>query len=142
MQGSGFTSLAAALALTSALMIAGPAGAQEQQDFRALFFNRLDQDKNGFVSLEDLQRIAAKEYKRIDANKNNTLSLDEYTFGIPSERQDAIDFYTARFQRADFNQDGAVDFNEDQAFYIDFVARADVDKDGLVSKQEFLAATQ
>ncbi|WP_374373449.1 EF-hand domain-containing protein [Dongia sp.] len=125
--------------LTSALLAAS-ATAQDKPDFRALYFNRLDQNKDGLVSLEDLQRIAAKEFRRVDDNKSSTLSLDEYIFGIPSERQDAIDFFTARFERSDFNNDGQVDFNEDQAYCLDLVARADVNKDGMVSKEEFLAA--
>jgi len=129
-------------ALVLALVVLGPgaaAVAQEQADFRALFFNRLDQDKDGFLLLEDLQRIAAKEFRRIDADGDGTLSLDEYVYGIPSSRQDAIDFFTARFQRSDFNRDGKVDFNEDQAYSVDFVARADADRDGRVSRAEFIA---
>jgi Ca2+-binding EF-hand superfamily protein len=131
---------AACGAILASTFTAATASAQEQPDFRALYFNRLDQNKDGLVSLEDLQRIAAKEFRRIDDDKNGTLSLDEYIFGIPSERQDAIEFFTARFERSDFNDDGQVDFNEDQAYCLDLVARADVNKDGMVSKEEFLAA--
>lgn len=130
----------AGLALAFHLGAAWAAGAQDKPDFRALFFNRLDQNKDGAVTQEDLQRIAAKEFRRVDDDKNGGLSLDEFVFGIPDERQDVIDFFTERFRRSDFNQDGQVDFNEDQAYWIDLVARADVNKDGLVTKEEFLAA--
>ncbi|MBV5325535.1 MAG: EF-hand domain-containing protein [Rhodospirillaceae bacterium] len=51
-----------------------------------------------------------------------------------------MDFFTARFQRSDYNGDGKVDFNEDQAYCIDLVSLADSNKDGIVSKDEFLAA--
>lgn len=129
------------LAALMATIVAGTAVAQNSPDFRAMYFNRLDQKKTGGFTLQDLQRISAKEFKRIDDNKDGGLSLDEYTFGIPSSRQDAIDFFTARFQRSDYNGDGKVDFNEDQAYCIDLVTIADTNKDGLVSKDEFLAAS-
>lgn len=129
------------LAALVATIVAGTAEAQNSPDFRAMYFNRLDQKKTGGFALQDLQRISAKEFKRIDDNKDGGLSLDEYTFGIPSSRQDAIDFFTTRFQRSDYNGDGKVDFNEDQAYCIDLVTIADTNKDGLVTKDEFLAAS-
>jgi len=129
------------LAVLVATIAAGTAVAQDAPDFRAMYFNRLDQKKTGGFTLQDLQRISAKEFKRIDDNKDGGLSLDEYTFGIPTSRQDAISFFTARFQRSDYNGDGKVDFNEDQAYCIDLVSTADSNKDGIVSKDEFLAAS-
>ena len=115
--------------------------AQDTPDFRALYFNRLDQKKSGGFTLQDLQRIFAKEFKRIDDNKNGGLSLDEYIYGIPTSRQDAITFFTARFQRSDYNGDGKVDFNEDQAYCLDLMASGDSNKDGIVTKDEFLAVS-
>lgn len=108
-------------------------------DFRAAYFNRLDQRKTGGFTLQDLQRISAKEFKRIDDNKDGTLSLDEYTYGIPTSRQDAISFFTTRFKSSDYNIDNKVDFTEDQAYCIDLVNRADSNKDGIVTRDEFLS---
>jgi Ca2+-binding EF-hand superfamily protein len=127
------------LGLLAVLLSAGVAFAQSAPDFRGAYFNRLDQRKTGGFTLADLQRISAKEFKRIDDNKDGGLSLEEYTFGIPSERQDAIDFFTARFQRSDYNGDGKVDFTEDQAYCVDLVTEADTNKDGIVSRDEFMA---
>nr|WP_298684470.1 hypothetical protein [uncultured Dongia sp.] len=129
------------LAILAVATTAGPALSQSAPDFRAAYFNRLDQKKTGGFTLQDLQRISAKEFKRIDDNKDGGLSLDEYTYGIPSSRQDAVDFFTARFQKSDYNDDAKVDFNEDQAYCIDLVTLADGNKDGIVTKEEFLAAT-
>src|SRR5689334_20063403 len=128
------------LIVLATLIAATPAFAQSAPDFRAAYFNRLDQKKAGGFTLADLQRISGKEFKRIDDNKDGGLSLDEYTYGIPPARQDAIDFFTQRFQRSDYNGDGKVDFNEDQAYCVDLVNAADVNKDGIVTKDEFLAA--
>ena len=132
------------LVLTALLLAAQaflPAHALAQSpDFRAAYFNRLDQRKTGGFTLQDLQRISAKEFKRIDDNKDGGLSLEEYTYGIPASRQDAIDFFTARFKASDYNGDGKVDFTEDQAYCVDLVNRADLNKDGIVTRDEFLAA--
>jgi hypothetical protein len=129
------------LAVLAAAITAEPVFAQTAPDFRAAYFNRLDQKKTGGFTLQDLQRISAKEFKRIDDNKDGGLSLEEYTYGIPSSRQDAIDFFTTRFQKSDYNGDAKVDFNEDQAYCIDLVTLADSNKDGVVTKEEFLTAT-
>lgn len=132
-------SILCSLSVLTAIAAAPLSAAVAQSDFRSLYFKRLDQNKDGIVLLEDLQRIAAKEFRRTDENKDGAVTLDEYIFGIPSDRQDAIDFFTARFQRSDFNGDGKVDFNEDQSYCIDFVSRADANKDGGVTLDEFLA---
>ena len=128
-------------AALAAVISASAVQAQDVSDFRALYFNRLDQKKSGGFTLQDLQRIFAKEFKRIDDNKNGGLSLDEYIYGIPTSRQDAITFFTARFQRSDYNGDGKVDFNEDQAYCLDLMASGDSNKDGIVTKDEFLAVS-
>ena len=128
------------LALLALLLASGAAFAQNAPDFRAAYFNRLDQRKTGGFTLADLQRISGKEFKRIDDNKDGGLSLEEYTYGIPPERQDAIDFFTVRFERSDYNGDGKVDFTEDQAYCVDLVTQADANKDGIVSRDEFLSA--
>lgn len=129
------------LALLALSLTAGVALAQTAPDFRAAYFNRLDQRKTGGFTLQDLQRISAKEFKRIDDNKDGGLSLEEYTYGIPPTRQDAIDFFTARFQRSDYDSDGKVDFNEDQAYCVDLVTQADANKDGIVQRDEFMSVT-
>lgn len=129
------------LAMCLATLAAGAVQAQAAGDFRTAYFNRLDQKKTGGFTLADLQRISAKEFKRIDDDKDGGLSPEEYTFGIPPSRQDAIDFFTARFKRSDYNGDGKVDFTEDQAYCVDLVTTADTNKDGVVTKDEFLAAT-
>ncbi len=112
----------------------------QSPDFRGAYFNRLDQRKTGGFTLQDLQRISAKEFKRIDDNKDGTLSLEEYTYGIPTSRQDAINFFTTRFKSSDYNTDNKVDFTEDQAYCVDLVNRADSNKDSIVTRDEFLSA--
>src|SRR5215204_1821819 len=65
------------------------------------YFDRLDQKKQGFFTLADMQRIEGKAFKRIDLDKDGELTLSEFTDGIPSDRQDIIDRFTRRFELAD-----------------------------------------
>jgi Ca2+-binding EF-hand superfamily protein len=104
------------------------------------YFERLDQKKQGFFTLADMQRIEAKTFKRIDDNKDGELTLSEYNFGIPDERQDVIDRFTRRFRLADADNNGRVTMEEYMAFCAKVVAAADANKDGMVTKEEFIAA--
>lgn len=131
------------LGLLLAATFAGTALAQSVTDDQSAlaYFNRLDQQKKGSFTLADMQRIEGKEFKRIDADHDGKLSLAEYTYGIPSDRPDVLQRYTRRFHLADKNQDGYVSYDEEMAFCAQVVALADTNKDGIVTKVEFLALT-
>ena len=119
-----------------------PALAQETDAQSAeRYFDRLDQKKQGFFTLADMQRVEGKAFKRIDINKDGEITLSEFTDGIPSDRQDIIDRFTRRFELADTDDSGDVPMQE----YMDFCARvvtaADANQDGMVTKEEFIAAS-
>ncbi|MEZ5831074.1 MAG: EF-hand domain-containing protein [Dongiaceae bacterium] len=130
------------LALTLAAL-AVPAFAQGETDAEsaARYFNRLDQKKQGFFTLEDMQRIEGKAFKRIDDNKDGELTLSEYNFGIPSDRQDVIDRFTRRFRLADADNNGRVTMDEYMEFCVKVVQAADTNQDGKVTQEEFVAAS-
>jgi len=66
-------------------LCAVPALAQETDAQSAeRYFDRLDQKKQGFFTLADMQRIEGKAFKRIDLDKDGQLTLSEYNFGIPT----------------------------------------------------------
>ena len=104
------------------------------------YFDRLDQKKQGFFTLADMQRIEGKAFKRTDIDKDGELTLSEFTDGIPSDRQDIIDRFTRRFELADADDSGEVPLEEYMDFCARVVAAADANQDGMVTKEEFIAA--
>jgi hypothetical protein len=105
------------------------------------YFDRLDQKKQGFFTLADMQRIESKTFVRIDEDKDGLLTLSEYNFGIPDDRQDVIDRFTRRFRLADADNNGRVTMDEYMTFCERVVAAADTNQDATVTKEEFLAAS-
>jgi len=119
-----------------------PAVAQETDAQSAeRYFDRLDQKKQGFFTLADMQRVEGKAFKRIDIDKDGELTLSEFTDGIPSDRQDIIDRFTRRFELADADGSGEVPLQEYMDFCARVVAAADTNQDGMVTKEEFIAAS-
>jgi Ca2+-binding EF-hand superfamily protein len=130
--------------LLIALVIASSALAQQAEtdaESAARYFDRLDQKKQGFFSLADMQRIEAKTFTRTDDDKDGQLTLSEYNFGIPDDRQDIIERFTRRFRLADGNGDGRVTMDEYREFCAKAVSAADANQDGMVTKDEFVAAS-
>lgn len=129
--------LASLLTALSAL----PARAQETDAQSAeRYFDRLDQKKQGFFTLADMQRIEGKAFKRTDINQDGELTLSEFIDGIPSDREDIIDRFTRRFELADADDSGRVPLPEYMDFCARVVAAADANQDGMVTKEEFIAA--
>ena len=128
--------------LFTAMAAASAAAQQTETDAEsaARYFDRLDQKKQGFITLADMQRIEAKTFKRTDENKDGELTLSEYNFGIPNERQDVIDRFTRRFRLADADNNGRVTMDEYMAFCAKVIDAADTNKDDQVTKEEFVAA--
>jgi Ca2+-binding EF-hand superfamily protein len=136
----------AARIVTATVILLGTstAMAQEQmtdQQSAEKYFDRLDQKKLGFFTVVDMQRIEGKVFNRTDDNKDGQLTLSEYNYGIPDERQDVIDRFTKRFRLADADTNGRVTMEEYMQFCANVVAAADVNKDGMVTKEEFVAAS-
>jgi Ca2+-binding EF-hand superfamily protein len=142
-QGEAMIARHILLAAVFAVFATLPAFAQETEtDAQSAerYFDRLDQKKQGFFTLADMQRIEAKTFKRVDDNKDGELTLSEYNFGIPDERQDVIERFTRRFRMADSDTNGRVTMDEYMAFCARVVEAADTNKDGMVTKEEFIAA--
>ena len=132
------------LALAGVLLGASAALAQEpetDQQSAARYFDRLDQKKQGFFTLADMQRIETKVFHRTDENKDGEMTLSEYNFGIPDEREDVIERFTKRFRMADADTNGRVTLDEYMQFCANVVTAADTNQDGKVKLEEFVAAS-
>ena len=132
-----FAGVVTALSSTPALAQQVETDAQSAERY----FQRLDQKKQGFFTLADMQRIEGKAFNRIDLNKDGELTLSEFTDGIPSDREDVIDRFTRRFELADADESGRVPLQEYMDFCARVVAAADTNQDGMVTKEEFIAAS-
>lgn len=134
-------SLFAGLAFVLALGV--PAFAQEETDAESAgrYFDRLDQRKQGFFTVADMQRVEGKTFKRTDDNKDGQLTLEEFNFGIPDDQEAIIERFTRRFRLADADDNGRVTMDEYMTFCANVVATADTNKDGMVTREEFIAAS-
>ena len=136
-------SIARAVFACALFALAAPALAQEETDAQSAerYVDRLDQKKQGFFTLADMQRVEGKTFKRTDDNKDGQLTLEEFNFGIPDDQEAIIERFTRRFRLADADNDGRVTLDEYMAFCANVVAAADTNKDGMVTREEFVAAS-
>jgi Ca2+-binding EF-hand superfamily protein len=129
--------------LATALMAMPALAQQTETDAQSAerYFDRLDQKKQGFFTLADMQRVEAKTFKRTDINQDGELTLSEFIDGIPSDREEIIDRFTRRFELADADASGRVPLQEYMDFCARVVAAADTNQDGMVTKEELVAAS-
>ena len=122
--------------------LAVPASAQEDIDRKLAdrYFDTMDQKKQGFFTLADMQRIEGKAFLRTDENKDGVMTLSEFIGGIPSERDDIIGRFTKRFELADGDENGRVTMEEYMEFCVKVVTASDSNQDGMVTREEFLTA--
>ncbi len=141
---NAFQALTASMFAGLLIAIASPALAQDTEtdaDSAARYFDRLDQKKQGFFTLADMQRIEAKAFVRIDDDKDGLVTLSEYNFGIPDEEQAVIERFTRRFRLADGDSNGRITMDEYMEFCAKVVTAADTNQDGMVTKEEFVAVS-
>jgi len=141
---NAFQTLTASIFAGLLIAIASPALAQDTEtdaDSAARYFDRLDQKKQGFFTLADMQRIEAKAFVRTDDDKDGLVTLSEYNFGIPDEEQAVIERFTRRFRLADGDSNGRITMDEYMEFCAKVVTAADTNQDGMVTKEEFVAVS-
>jgi Ca2+-binding EF-hand superfamily protein len=115
--------------------------AQDQPPAGSLrWFDSFDQNKDGFITPDEMTAAGAVEFARIDKDKNGTITLDEYLADSADDGDDEIRRARNRFAVMDRRGDGNGVVS--QAEFIDFgkfvIEVADENGDGRMSRQEFI----
>ena len=127
------TRIVAAFAVAGVLL-AGAALARPQA---GALFDRLDTDRNGSVSHEELAAHKARRSEGLDANADGVVSFEEVQAQRQRHREERA---RARFARLDRDGDGEVSVAEFEARGERLFEKLDADGDGEVSREEFRAA--
>lgn len=102
---------------------------------RARIFSRIDADRDGFISPAERRASLKRWFARMDADGDGQLTRREFI----EARRRLRGGPARRFGRLDANRDGAISFNELLDRRADQMQLIDRDKDGRVSRREFLA---
>lgn len=100
-------------------------------------FASLDDDKNGSVSKEEYLEKAVSSFKSFDKDNNNELTIEEYTANAKPENMAAA---RDAYAKADANKDGKLSQEEFPSVVSSLAAftKLDDNSDGSLSKEEFL----
>lgn len=111
-------------------------------------FKNADTNGDGSISKAEFKayyaRQSAKHFKELDANKDGKLTPDETQGGHKSVmgKNDGTAHLDQRFNAADTNHDGGLDMEEAGAMPVlqAYFDKVDADKDGKITRQEYLDA--
>jgi Ca2+-binding EF-hand superfamily protein len=130
-------------ALLSVTTVALPAHAEMSDAERAKrWFLEHDRNQDGYITIDEVMGYEQKLFKRMDSQGVGRVREDQYCAGIPATNTVELDRCHVRFTRIDAEGDGYITLKEIEDFYRAALDAADQDKDGQVSLDEFMAATQ
>lgn len=89
-------------------------------------FQKIDADKNGFVSSAEMQTYQGEKFKQLDSNKNGLVDSEELSGDN-----------TVEYEGADTNQDGKISPQESESQFHRYFAAMDTDKDNQISIDEY-----
>lgn len=133
--------LAAALGLT----LAAVQTASAQQAPRAGAFERLDTNGDGAIDSTELANARTTRFKRLDENGDGVVSEVEQMRAQDRVRRRAamMEAMMARqFERLDTNHDHSLSEDELLSAPQPLAARADADKNGVITREEFDQAAE
>ncbi len=89
-------------------------------------FERMDQDSNGRVTLEEVNTVREKRLARVDANGDGAVTLEELEEASKRESRHGA----RRFERMDLNGDGKVTADESAEVTAMWFEKVDKNGDG------------
>lgn len=117
--------------------------AQEEPPENSLrWFESFDQNKDGFITPDEMAAAGAAEFARIDKDKSGAITIDEYLADSPDASDDEVRRIKNRFAVMDRRGDGNGVVS--QAEFINFgkfvisIADQNGDRDGRMSREEFI----
>jgi Ca2+-binding EF-hand superfamily protein len=131
--------LAATLCLAGLFADVTSTAAQESAaDWAKRWFKENDRDHDGNLTADEVIAYQLKLLKRMDRFDDGNISPQEYCAGIHSNQSDMARCHR-HFAAIDANGDGYITAEEVTAYYQLILKTADVNKDGKVSLDEWLA---
>jgi Ca2+-binding EF-hand superfamily protein len=117
---------------------------------RTDYFERLDANKDGAVTAQEMVVYRHKRFTEIDANGDGKITKEEFMAYSPKAKPasakatdaKASERKTKYFDRVDANKDGVISGEEWDAVATKQFAALDADKDGKVTKAEMTAARE
>jgi len=101
-------------------------GREISQNAACAEFSKIDQDRNGFISTDEMQAYQKDKFNELDKDKSGDLSAEEL----------AVD-RTKMHNSADKDSDGKVSQAESDSQFKEYFRQMDKDKDGQVSEAEY-----
>lgn len=126
---------------------------EKRNQQRAVLFTPYDTDFNGFLDGLEVQELIIAYFKGWDLDNDHVIKGAEKTKAIERFEQNYAYVYGAqteklgrvlehRFKNADDNENDEISFVEYQAYFVDRYGRMDIDKDGLISLEEFRSVVE
>lgn len=137
MKKAVFVSLLTALAGSTVAYAEAPAAPAQRTEAcehgsRAHRFDKLDSNKDGRVSRDEMLGKATERFDRADANKDGTLTTEERAAAHKR-------FAEEHFKKADKNGDGALTADELPPHFAKMLGKLDANKDGKLTQPELAA---
>lgn len=120
----------ALLVLNTQIVMAEPPASGAAPPHKML--KQFDTDQDGKISREEFATKRAKGFERVDTDKSGGLSLDEMKARCKNER--CTQMVTKRFAKLDKNNDGNI--ARDEFTSMTMFDRLDKNKDGYISEEE------
>ena len=128
---------------SSLVVVSTATQAQEEPPANSLrWFESFDQNKDGFITPQEMEAAGAAEFARIDKDKSGTITIDEYLADSPDASDDEVRRIRNRFAVMDRRGDGngVISLAEFLNFgkFVISVADQNGDRDGRMSREEFV----